>query len=157
MGGDIMTGWNMAGIRPGEVDSGLAHRAMTSINLHLEVVPETDCIEVLGLAGIEETVRLPRAVAELLCQVLAWLADGHGVQVMLESAMLTTQQAADLMNVSRAYLIGLLDADAVPYETVGSSRKVALTDLLDYKREDEQSRRRVHEQLAGLRFECCED
>lgn len=152
-----MSGLNTAGIRPGEVDSAQAQQAMTSINLHLEAVPECECIEVLGLVGIDETVHLPRPVAELLCQVLAWLADGHGVQVMLESAKLTTQQAADLMNVSRLYLVGLLDADAMPYEMVGSSRKVALTDLLDYKREDDQCRRRVHEQLAGLRFECCED
>jgi excisionase family DNA binding protein len=152
-----MSGLNIAGIRPGEVDSALAQRATDCINLHLEVVPEGECIELLGLVGVEETVRLPRQVAELLCQLMAWLAEGHGVHVMLESAKLTTQQAADLMDVSRPYLIGLLEADAVPYEMVGSSRRVALTDLLDYKREEEQSRRRVHEQLAGLRFECGED
>jgi excisionase family DNA binding protein len=152
-----MSGWNMTGIRPGQVDSELAQRAMTCINLHLEVGPEAEVIELLGPAGTEETLLLPRRVAELLCQVLAWLADGHGVQLVLESAMLTTQQAADMINVSRPYLIGLLDADAMPYEMVGSCQRVALTDLLDYKREDDESRRRVHKQLAGLRLECGED
>jgi|SRR5215472_6775362 len=152
-----MSGWNMTGIRPGEVDSELAQRAMTGINLHLEIGAEAEAIEVLELVGIQGTVLLPRAVAELLSQLLGWLADGHGVQVVLESAMLTTQQAAELMHVSRPYLIGLLDADAMPYHMVGSSRRVALTDLLEYKREDEKSRARVHEELAGLRLEFGED
>jgi excisionase family DNA binding protein len=157
-GGEVMSGWNMTGIRPGDIDSELAQRAMTSINLHLEMRTEAEsAIEVLGLVDADDTVLLPRAVVELLTQVLAWLADGHGVQVMLDSAMLTTHQAAELMNVSRPYLIGLLEAEAMPSQMVGSSRRVALTDLLAYKQEDEESRRRVHAELAGLRLEFGED
>lgn len=152
-----MSGWNVTGIRPGEIDSHIAHRAMTRISQHLEGNPGAEPIELLGLAGITETVLVPRAVAELLSQMLGWLADGHGIQVVLESAMLTTQQAAEMMNVSRLYLTSLLDSDAMPYQMVGSSRRVALTDLLDYKRADEQSRRRVRKQLAGLMLEYGED
>jgi excisionase family DNA binding protein len=68
-----------------------------------------------------------------------------------------TQQAADSLNVSRPYLIGLLEAGKIPYTMVGAHRRVAVVDLLEYKRKDDQHRRNILDQLTELSEELEED
>src|SRR5690242_2187503 len=135
-----MSGNSVIGIRPGEVDADLAGRAMRRIRDYLASNPDAEPNEVLGEVGDDEALVVPRAVATLLAQVLGFLANGQGVQLMPDNAMLTTQQAADLLNVSRPYLIGLLESDAIPFTMVGTHRRIAFKDLLDYKRQDDQRR-----------------
>jgi excisionase family DNA binding protein len=92
---------------------------------------------------------LPRAAVELFAQILAFMAAGHGVSVVPASAELTTQQAADLLNVSRPYLIGLLDADEIEYRRVGKHRRIKVASLLEYMRNDDQGRRAAADDLAA--------
>ncbi len=68
-----------------------------------------------------ETVTIPVAVLRLLEQI----AKGHGVTVMPTNAELTTQQAADLLNVSRPYLVGLLEERKIPFRQVGKHHRSA--------------------------------
>src|SRR5947209_5159380 len=67
---------------------------------------------------------LPREVVELLATLLAHLGAGRSVSVVPNNAELTTQQAADLLNVSRPFLIGLLKAGEIEYRTVGTHRRI---------------------------------
>jgi excisionase family DNA binding protein len=145
-----LSGNNIIGIRPGEVDADLAMRAMRRISEYLASNPDAEPIEVLGEIGDDEALVVPRAVAALLAQVLGFLANGQGVQLLPDSAMLTTQQAADVMNVSRPYLIGLLEANAMPYKMVGTHRRIAFKDLMEYIRQDDQRRRQVLAELTEL-------
>jgi excisionase family DNA binding protein len=62
---------------------------------------------------------VPREAAVLLAQVLGYLASGEGVTIMPESAELTTQQAAEFLNVSRPFLIKLLETGKIPFRLVG--------------------------------------
>jgi excisionase family DNA binding protein len=84
---------------------------------------------------------VPRAAVELLARILAHMAAGQGVSVVPSHAELTTQQAADLLNVSRPFLIGLLSAGEIEYRKVGKHRRIKAESLLRYLAEDDRRRR----------------
>ena len=94
------------------------------------------------------SITVPAVAFRFFVDVLAELANGNSVTVAPVHAELTSQQAADLLNVSRPYLIRLLDDEQIPYRRVGNRRKILLTHLLDYKRRDEARRREVADRLT---------
>lgn len=81
----------------------------------------------------ERTVSVPDDAVEHLRAVLERLAAGHRVRVVDDEPELTTQEAADLLNVSRPHLVRLLEAGKVPFHVVGTHRRVLMADVLSYK------------------------
>lgn len=86
------------------------------------------------------SISVPREALELLVEVLGQMANGNGVTVVPVHAELTTHQAAEILNVSRPYLIGLLEAGKIPYRMVGTHRRVRFTELMAYKQQDDAQR-----------------
>ncbi|MGH8467310.1 MAG: helix-turn-helix domain-containing protein, partial [Pseudomonas sp.] len=78
-------------------------------------------------------IHLPVAALQLLGDVLAALADGNAVTIVPVHAELTTQQAADLLNVSRPHLVKLLESGKLPFHRTGKHRRVRFNDLMGYK------------------------
>lgn len=76
---------------------------------------------------------LPAAAVRLLMDVLAYLAEGRSIIVMPDDRELTTQQAADMINVSRPHVVELLDQGALPHHKVGTHRRVSLRNLATYR------------------------
>jgi excisionase family DNA binding protein len=109
------------------------------------------------LGGPEETLVLPKPAVVLFAQILGMLAEGSGVQAMPDRAMLTTQRAADMLSVSRPYLIGLLERNEIPHTMVGTHRRIAFIDLLEYKRQDDQERRIAVNEVTAIGEELGED
>jgi excisionase family DNA binding protein len=98
----------------------------------------------------DEALIVPRGAVELLARILAHMAGGQGVSVVPSHAELTTQQAAGMLNVSRPFLIGLLEAGEIEYRKVGRHRRVKASSLLDYMRHDDQRRRQAADELSAL-------
>jgi excisionase family DNA binding protein len=141
---------SVGSVRPGEVQADVAERALRRIKDYLARHPDEPAdIEVIVEEG-EPALVLPRAAVTLFAHVLGQLAEGRGVSVVPSQAELTTQQAADLINVSRPYLIGLLDDNKIPYRMVGRHRRITMSDLMAYKRQDDAQRREAADELSNL-------
>ena len=106
------------------------------------------CFVLSGKNG--DDIRLAPAVADLIINLLGHVASGNMVTLVPTGAMLTTQQAADILNVSRPFLSKLLKEDQIPHVPVGSHRRVMLADLTAYKKRRDRTRLAALEELAGL-------
>lgn len=94
-------------------------------------------------------VVLPAQAFELLMRMLAHLANGDAVSIVPIHAEVTTQQAADVLNVSRPYLIKLLDEGKLAHRKVGTHRRVLLRDVFEFKRRDDAERRAILAELTA--------
>lgn len=108
----------------------------------------TDADEPVRLRLPDGDVVVPRSALAALTQVLDSFANGEGVTVIPANAELTTQQAADALNVSRPFLIGLLDASQIRYRSVGTHRRIAAASLIQYMRDDDARRAKAADALA---------
>lgn len=91
---------------------------------------------------------IPEAMVDVLRQVASALSAGMGVNVAPLNAMLTTQEAADFLGVSRPTLVRILERGEIPMEQPGRHRYVRLSDLLEYQRRSRTERRRALEDMV---------
>ncbi|RCJ14548.1 DNA-binding protein [Nostoc sp. ATCC 43529] len=94
-----------------------------------------------------EEITIPDSVYVVLRQVVQVMASGKNVSIVTHNPELTTQQAADLLNVSRPYLIKLLEQGELPYILVGTHRRIKFEDLIKYKQQRDLKRRQVLHEL----------
>lgn len=90
------------------------------------------------------------ALIALLRDVLAYLEKGEGVAVVPSSMCLTTQQAADILNVSRSFLIKLLEEGGLSFAKTGRHRRIAIKELLAYKRQRDAERDSAIDEIIGI-------
>lgn len=93
---------------------------------------------------------LPKAVTPLLIKILTEMAQGNAVTLIPLHAELTTQEAANLLNISRPFLNKLLEQGALPFHKVGTHRRIRFADLDDFRSQREAARNKSLEALAKL-------
>lgn len=93
-------------------------------------------------------VTLTPALSALLMELLRHVGRGDAVTLVPVQQMLTTQQAADILNVSRPFLVSLLERDEIKFTTVGRHRRIRAEDLFAYKRARDEKRGKAMSELA---------
>lgn len=120
----------------------LTSRALASIMSSLD-----DDLEIQILEGDDQRVKLPTSAVRLLLDILEQMARGNAVTLIPVHAELTTQQAADVLNVSRPFVVKLIDEGKLPFRKVGAHRRIKFEDLMAFKTSIDNSR---HEALNKL-------
>jgi excisionase family DNA binding protein len=137
-------------VAPSEADAALARESARRLAPQLAKANGTMELRVVDPDGTSETVTIPTAAFRLLVTILAEMASGNAVRLIPHHAELTTQEAAELLNVSRPYLVRLLDEERIPFHRVGTHRRVLFKDVMAYKAEHRRARRSALEELTRL-------
>ena len=90
-------------------------------------------VQFVGENASEQILSIPAPALRLLNEILKEMAKGNAMTLIPIHALLTTQEAADILNVSRPFLIGLLDARKIPYQRLGCHRRIRFTDIMAFK------------------------
>lgn len=106
-------------------------------------------VKITGENSVSEDIILPGYAIELLLDILTQISKGNAVSILPVHAEITTQEAANLLNVSRPYLIELLESKMIPYKKVGTHRRILAKDIFSYKARDEEERLKVLEELTS--------
>ncbi|MGH8021444.1 MAG: helix-turn-helix domain-containing protein [Opitutaceae bacterium] len=95
-----------------------------------------------------ETMLIPPTAVRLLVEILSQMASGNAVTLIPIHAELTTQQAADILNVSRPFLVKLINEKKLPAKKVGTHRRVLFADLMRYKQTVDRDRMKALDALT---------
>jgi excisionase family DNA binding protein len=95
-----------------------------------------------------ESIPLPDSIYNILLQVLGYLRQGKGVSVIPVMQELTTQQAANLLGVSRPFLIELLNRGEIPFHKTGTHRRIYRMDVMDYQARRDRDRKHILAEIA---------
>lgn len=113
-------------------------------------VDQEQTLKIVEGSGKSADVVLTGGISSLLIELLRHIGKGDAVTLVPVSQMLSTQQAADILNVSRPFLISLLQKDEIPHVLVGRHRRIKAEELFAYKRRRDNARSDALDELAVL-------
>ncbi len=134
---------------PSEEDIVLARESSRALSAVLTSRAEAQVFDFRDDRGAVHTVRLPTSALRLLLDVLTEIGQGNAVSIIPIHAELTSQEAADVLNVSRPFLVQLLEKGEMPYRKIGTHRRVRYQDVIEYKQRVDADRRRALDELAA--------
>ena len=138
----------LAATLPSEAEAGVAKETSRLLATRLKKGAAMQ-LRILDGDAPQSTVILPAPAVGLLLRILEEMARGNAVTIIPVHAELTTQEAADMLNISRPSLIQLLDEGKIEYRRVGTHRRVRFEALMRYKRQADEERRAVLKELAA--------
>ncbi len=96
----------------------------------------------------DDVITVPKTAFSLFMTILQNMAEGKSISIIPSDSEVSTQQAADMLNVSRPHLVKLLETGQIPFRKVGSHRRILLKDIIEYDKMLEKERGRQLEYLA---------
>jgi excisionase family DNA binding protein len=132
---------------PSEADATLAKETRQVLASRLSATSTLD-LRAMNLAK-EPTIRIPASAAHLLIQILDEMSRGNAVKLIPIHAELTTQEAADMLNISRPTLIQLLNEGGIEFRKVGTHRRVRFESVMQYKRQLDTERKAALAELSA--------
>jgi excisionase family DNA binding protein len=114
-------------------------RALRNLLLHGEVT-------VVGTDHQQQSI--PSPVRDVLIRILTHMEEGQAITIIPAGHELSSQDAADLLGVSRQYMVRLLEGGKLPFHRAGTHRRIYLRDLMAYKKERDRQRREALDQMA---------
>ncbi|MGA9407756.1 MAG: helix-turn-helix domain-containing protein [Bacteroidota bacterium] len=126
----------------------LAEESSNKLSSFIEFSKDID-LQLVQRGKKNEIISIPPLALQLLVHILHQMAQGNAVTIMPIHAELTTQEAADLLNVSRPYLVTLLEEGKIPFRKVGTKRRIFARDIVDYKKTIDKKRLDILDELAN--------
>jgi len=126
----------------------LARESSRTLSAYLQTRAETQKIEIFDDKGAAHALRVPVSALRLLVDILTETGEGNAVSIIPIHAELTTQDAADVLNVSRPFLVQLLERGEIPFHKIGTHRRVRYQDVIAYKQRIDADRSLVLDALA---------
>lgn len=136
---------NKSTLLPSEQEIQLADESSKKLSDYVKSI-HSSVIKLKGIKG--ENISIPTKAAKLLMTILSQMAKGNAVTLIPVHTELTTQEAADLLNVSRPFLVNLLEDGQIPFRLVGTKRRVLAKDVLKYKDAIDKKRLAILEDLS---------
>lgn len=126
----------------------IARESGRALSACLQTRAQTQQIAILDDKGTAHPVKVPVSALRLLVDVLTEIGEGNAVCIIPIHAELTTQDAADVLNVSRPFLVQLLERGEIPFHKIGTHRRVRYQDVMAYKARIDAERSKALDALA---------
>lgn len=134
---------------PSAEDIALARESGRALSTVLLTRSETQQIDFRDDTGAVRAVSIPTSALRLFIEVLTEIGQGNAVSIIPIHAELTTQEAADVLNVSRPFLVQLLEKGEIPFYKTGTHRRVRYQDVISYKKRIDAKRLNALEALTA--------
>jgi excisionase family DNA binding protein len=135
---------------PSPEEAAIAKISSQELSAFIETRAESQELSITDTAGNAHALNVPVAALRLLVTLLTELGEGNTVQLVPVHAELTTQEGADLLNISRPTFVKLLDDGQIPYRMTGNRRKVKFVDVRAYQEQLEAQRLETLDELSAL-------
>jgi excisionase family DNA binding protein len=145
----LSTARNLRPILPTEEDSALARTSYQKLISLLQQEEAYLAIKFMQDDSKGDTVTIPAEAFRLLVEILAQMGQGNAVQLIPIRKELELYEAADILGVSKAYLVALLKSGEIPYRIDGAVYRMLYQDVIDYKNRNDAERMKVLDELAA--------
>jgi excisionase family DNA binding protein len=133
-------------VLPSEEDAALAEQSSRTLSAYISSTQNPALVIKEGKK--QDQVEIPTQALRLLVDILTQMSEGNAVTLVPIYQELSTQEAANLLNVSRPYLVTLLEEGKIPYRKVGTKRRVLTKDLFAYKTKIDEARLKTLAELT---------